>query len=153
RIGLEMIEDAERRGLPAPGGTLGEATSGNPGAGLAIAAALKGYRAIFVLPHKVSEEKIRTLRAFGAQLVTAQTADSPEDPRSYYCGYRRVDEETPGVFDVNQYHNPANPLADYKATGPEIWEQTDGAVSALVAGMGTGGTISGCGRYLKEQDP
>jgi cystathionine beta-synthase len=153
RIGLELIEDAERRGLLQPGGTLVEATSGNTGVGLAMAAALRGYRAIFVLPDKVSEEKIRTLRAFGAQVVTTPTAVAPEDPRSYYRVSRRIAEETPGAFYVNQYHNPANPLAHYKTTGPEIWEQTDGTLNALIAGMGTGGTISGCGRYLKEQNP
>lgn len=153
RIGVELIEDAERRGLLRPGGTLVEATSGNTGVGLAMIAALKGYRTIFVLPDKVSEEKIRTLRAFGAQVVTTPTAVAPEDPRSYYSVSRRIAAETPGAFYVNQYHNPANPLAHYKSTGPEIWEQTDGVISALVAGMGTGGTISGCGRFLKERDP
>ena len=153
RIGLELIEDAERRGLLRPGGTLVEATSGNTGVGLAMVAALKGYRTIFVLPDKVSEEKIITLRAFGAQVVITPTAVPPEDPRSYYCVSRRIAEETPGAFYVNQYHNPANPLAHYRATGPEIWRQTDGVISALVVGIGTGGTISGCGRYLKEQNP
>jgi cystathionine beta-synthase len=152
RIGRELIEDAERRGLLRPGGTLVEATSGNTGVGLAMVAALKGYRTIFVLPDKVSGEKIRTLRAFGAQVVTTPTAVSPEDPRSYYCVSRRIAEETPGAFYVNQYHNPANPLAHYRTTGPEIWQQTDGALDALVVGIGTGGTISGCGRYLKEQN-
>ena len=153
RIGRELIEDAERRGLLQPGGTLVEATSGNTGVGLAMVAALKGYRTIFVLPDKVSEEKIRTLRAFGAQVVTTPTAVAPEDPRSYYSVSRRIAEETPGAFYVNQYHNPANPLAHYKTTGPEIWQQSDGALNALVVGIGTGGTISGCGRYLKEQNP
>ena len=153
RIGLELIEDAERRGLLRPGGTLVEATSGNTGVGLAMVATLKGYRTIFVLPDKVSEEKIVTLRAFGAQVVITPTAVPPEDPRSYYCVSRRIAEETPGAFYVNQYHNPANPLAHYRATGPEIWRQTDGVISALVVGIGTGGTISGCGRYLKEQNP
>jgi cystathionine beta-synthase len=152
RIGLELIEDAERRGLLRPGGTLVEATSGNTGVGLAMVAALKGYRTIFVVPDKVSEEKIRTLRAFGAQVVTTPTAVAPEDPRSYYCVSRRIAEDTPGAFYVNQYHNPANPLAHYKTTGPEIWQQSDGALNALVVGIGTGGTISGCGRYLKEQN-
>src|ERR1700694_4820609 len=146
---LEMISDAERRHQLRPGGTLVEATSGNTGAGLAMVAAIKGYRTIFVLPDKVSEEKIRTLRAFGAQVVTTPTAVAPEDPRSYYRVSRRIAEETPGAFYLNQYHNPANPLAHYKTTGPEIWQQTDGTLSALIAGMGTGGTISGCGRYLK----
>jgi len=112
RIGLELIEDAERRGLLRPGGTLVEATSGNTGVGLAMVAALKGYRTIFVLPDKVSEEKIVTLRAFGAQVVITPTAVPPEDPRSYYCVSRRIAEETPGAFYVNQYHNPANPLAN-----------------------------------------
>jgi cystathionine beta-synthase len=153
RIGRELIEDAERRGLLRPGGTLVEATSGNTGVGLAMIAALKGYRTIFVLPDKVSEEKVRTLRAFGAQVVTTPTAVAPEDPRSYYSVSRRIAAETPGAFYVNQYHNPANPLAHYKSTGPEIWEQTGGVIDVLVAGMGTGGTISGCGRFLKEQNP
>lgn len=153
RIAVELIEDAERRGLLRPGGTLVEATSGNTGAGLAMVAAIKGYRSIFVLPDKVSGEKIRALRAFGAQVVVTPTAVAPDDPRSYYCVSRRIAEETPGAFYVNQYHNPANPLAHYKTTGPEIWRQTGGALRALVVGIGTGGTISGCGRYLKEQDP
>jgi cystathionine beta-synthase len=153
RIARELIQDAERRGLLRPGGTLVEATSGNTGMGLAMVAALKGYRAIFVLPDKVSEEKILTLRAFGARVVTTPTNVAPEDPRSYYSVSRRIAQETPGAFYVNQYHNPANPLAHYKSTGPEIWEQTDGRLHALVVGMGTGGTISGCGRFLKEKDP
>jgi cystathionine beta-synthase len=153
RIGLELIEDAERRGLLRPGGTLVEATSGNTGVGLAMVAALRGYQAIFVLPDKVSEEKIRTLRAHGARVVVTPTDVAPEDPRSYYSVSRRIAQETPGAFYVNQYHNSANPLAHYKSTGPEIWEQTDGGISGLIAGMGTGGTISGCGRYLKERNP
>jgi cystathionine beta-synthase len=152
RIGLELIEDAERRGLLRPGGTLVEATSGNTGVGLAMVAAMKGYQAIFVLPNKVSEEKICTLRAYGARVVVTPTDVAPEDPRSYYSVSRRIAQETPGAYYVNQYHNPANPLAHYKSTGPEIWEQTDGGISALIAGMGTGGTISGCGRYLKERN-
>jgi cystathionine beta-synthase len=153
RIALELVEDAERRGLLRPGGTLVEATSGNTGVGLAMVASLKGYQTVFVLPDKVSDEKIRTLRAFGARVVTTPTDVAPEDPRSYYSVSRRIAGEIPGAFYVNQYHNPANPLAHYKSTGPEIWEQTDGAISALIVGMGTGGTISGCGRYLKERDP
>jgi cystathionine beta-synthase len=153
RIAVELIEDAERRGLLRPGGTLVEATSGNTGVGLAMVASLKGYQTVFVLPDKVSDEKIQTLRAFGARVVTTPTAVAPEDPRSYYSVSRRIAGEIPGAFYVNQYHNPANPLAHYKSTGPEIWEQTDGSLSALIVGMGTGGTISGCGRYLKERDP
>jgi cysteine synthase len=151
RIGRELIEDAERRGLLRPGGTLVEATSGNTGVGLAMVAALKGYRTIFVLPDKVSGEKIRTLRAFGAQVVTTPTAVSPEDPRSYYCVSRRIAEETPGAFYVNQYHNPANPLAHYRTTGPEIWQQTDGKVDGFICSVGTGGTLAGTSSFLKEK--
>jgi cystathionine beta-synthase len=153
RIGLAMIEDAERRGLLHPGGTIIEATSGNTGMGLALAAAVKGYRLIFVMPDKMSEEKIRALRAFGATVVVTPTDVAPEDPRSYYSVARRLAMETPNSFYTNQYANPANPDAHYRLTGPEIWEQTGGQLDALVVGMGTGGTISGCGLYLKEKNP
>jgi cystathionine beta-synthase len=153
RIGLAMVEDAERRGLLHPGGTIIEATSGNTGMGLALAAAVKRYRVIFVLPDKMSEEKIATLRAFGATVVVTPTDVAPEDPRSYYSVARRLAMETPNSFYTNQYSNPANPDAHYRFTGPEIWEQTGGQIDALVVGMGTGGTISGCGLYLKEQNP
>lgn len=153
RIGVAMIEEAERRGLLVPGGTIVEATSGNTGVGLAIAAALKGYRCVFVMPDKMSEEKIRLLRAYGARVVITPTAVEPDDPRSYYSVSRKIAEETPNAFYANQYHNPANPEIHYRVTGPEIWRQTRGRIDALVAGMGTGGTISGAGKYLKEQKP
>jgi cystathionine beta-synthase len=153
RIGVAMIEDAERRGLLKPGGTIVEPTSGNTGMGLAIAAAIKGYKTIFVMPDKMSEEKIRALRAFGSRVVITPTAVEPDDPRSYYSVSKRLAEETPNAILAGQYWNPANPEAHYRSTGPEIWQQTAGKVSVFVAGMGTGGTISGTGRYLKEQNP
>jgi cystathionine beta-synthase len=153
RIGPAMIEDAERRGLLKPGGTIVEATSGNTGVGLAIAAAIKGYKTVFVMPDKMSEEKIRLLRAFGARVVITPTAVQPDDPRSYYSVSRRIAEETPNAILAGQYWNPANPEAHYRTTGPEIWRQTGGHVDVFVAGMGTGGTISGVSRYLKEQNP
>jgi cystathionine beta-synthase len=153
RIGLGMIEAAEREGLLKPGGTIVEGTSGNTGVGLAIAAALKGYKTIFVMPDKMSDEKIRQLRAFGARVVITPTAVEPDDPRSYYSVSRRLAEETPNAFLAGQYWNPANPEAHYQTTGPELWRQTRGRISAFVAGMGTGGTISGVGRFLKEQSP
>jgi len=153
RIGIAMIEDAERRGLLKPGGTIVEPTSGNTGMGLAIAAAIKGYKCIFVMPDKMSEEKIRALRAFGARVVITPTAVEPDDPRSYYSVSKRLAQETPHAFLAGQYWNPANPDAHYRSTGPEIWQQTAGRVSVFVAGMGTGGTISGTGKYLKERNP
>lgn len=153
RIGPAMVEDAERRGLIKPGGTVVEATSGNTGVGLAIAAAIKGYKTVFVMPDKMSEEKIRLLRAFGARVVITPTAVEPDDPRSYYSVARRIAEETPNAILAGQYWNPANPEAHYRTTGPEIWRQTGGRVDVFVAGMGTGGTISGVSRYLKEQNP
>ncbi len=153
RIGIAMIEDAEGKGLLKPGGTIVEATSGNTGVGLAIAAALRGYKTVFVMPDKMSEEKIRQLRAFGARVVITPTAVEPDDPRSYYSVSRRIAEETPNAILAGQYWNPANPEAHYRTTGPEIWRQTNGTVDVWVAGMGTGGTISGVGRYLKEQNP
>jgi cystathionine beta-synthase len=153
RIGLGMIEAAEREGRLHPGGTIVEGTSGNTGVGLAIAAALKGYKTIFVLPDKMSDEKIRLLRAFGARVVITPTAVEPDDPRSYYSVSRRLAEETPNAILAGQYWNPANPEAHYRSTGPEIWRQTGGRISAFIAGMGTGGTISGTGRFLKEQNP
>src|SRR5690554_667647 len=153
RIGPAIIEEAERSGRLQPGGTIVEATSGNTGVGLAITAAIKGYRCIFVMPDKMSEEKIRLLRAFGARVVVTSTAVEPDDPRSYYSVARRLVEETPNAVLANQYENPENPQAHYDMTGPEIWEQTQGRITHFVAGMGTGGTISGVGRYLKEQNP
>ncbi len=153
RIGMRMIEAAEKKGLIKPGGTIVEGTSGNTGVGLAIAANVKGYKTIFVMPDKMSTEKIRNLRAFGAQVIITPTAVEPDDPRSYYSVARRIAEETPNAFYVNQYTNEANPQAHYETTGPEIWEQTEGKIDVFVAGMGTGGTISGVGKFLKEKNP
>jgi cystathionine beta-synthase len=153
RIGPAIIEEAERSGRLQPGGTIVEATSGNTGVGLAITAAIKGYRCIFVMPDKMSQEKIRLLRAFGARVVVTPTAVEPDDPRSYYSVARRLVEETPNAILADQYENPENPEAHYDVTGPEIWEQTRGRITHFVTGMGTGGTISGVGRYLKEQNP
>ena len=152
RIGIAMIDDAERRGTLKPGGTIVEATSGNTGVGLAIAAAIRGYKTIFVMPDKMSDEKIRQLRAFGARVVITPTAVEPDDPRSYYSVSRRLAQETPNAILAGQYWNAANPEAHYRTTGPEIWEQTGGRITTFIAGMGTGGTISGIGRYLKEQN-
>ena len=153
RPGLSMIEAAEREGKLKPGGTIVEATSGNTGVGLAIAAAVKGYRSIFVIPDKMSEEKINLLRAFGARVIITPTAVAPEDPRSYTSVARRLAEEPPNAILVGQFSNPANPAAHYRTTGPEIWRDTEGKVDYLVGGMGTGGTITGTGKYLKEQNP
>jgi cystathionine beta-synthase len=153
RIGIAIIEDAERSGSLKPGGTIVESTSGNTGVGLAIAAAVKGYKTIFVMPDKMSDEKIRTLRAYGAKVVITPTAVDKDDPRSYYKVAERLVRETPNSILGNQYHNPANPAIHYAATGPEIWEQTGGKVDAFVAGMGTGGTITGVARYLRERRP
>ncbi len=152
RIGLAMIEAAERDGLLKPGGTIVEPTSGNTGVGLAIAAALKGYRCIFVMPDKMSQEKISMLRAYGAEVVITPTAVEHDSPESYYSVSSRLAEEIPGGFKPDQYSNLANPQAHYELTAPEIWEQTDGGdVDAIVISVGTGGTISGIGRYFKEQ--
>jgi cystathionine beta-synthase len=153
RIGLRMIEAAERAGKLRPGGTIVEPTSGNTGHGLAIAAAIKGYRCIFVMPDKMSQEKISLLRAYGAEVVITPTAVAPESPESYYRVADRLTEEIPGAFQPNQYFNPENPRAHYETTGPEIWEQTEGRIDAFVCGVGTGGTITGTARYLKEQKP
>ncbi len=153
RIGPAIIEEAERSGRLKPGGTIVESTSGNTGVGLAIAAAIKGYRTIFVMPDKMSQEKILLLRAFGARVVVTPTAVEPDDPRSYYKVAEKLVEETPNAILANQYHNPENPQAHYDTTGPEIWQQTKGKITHFVTGMGTGGTISGTGKYLKEQNP
>jgi cystathionine beta-synthase len=153
RIGLPMIEAAELAGHLRPGGTIVEPTSGNTGVGLALVAAQRGYRCIFVMPDKMSREKIALLRAFGAEVVVCPTEVEPEDPRSYYSVSRRLAEELPGAFNPNQYANPANPQAHYDTTGPEIWEQVGDELDVLVAGVGTGGTISGIGHYLKECNP
>ena len=153
RIGIRMIEAAERDGLLKPGGTIVEPTSGNTGHGLAIAAAIRGYKCIFVMPDKMSQEKVALLRAYGAEVVITPTAVAPESPESYYRVADRLTEEIPGAFQPNQYFNPENPKTHYETTGPEIWEQTDGTVDVFVAGVGTGGTITGVGRYLKERNP
>jgi cystathionine beta-synthase len=153
RIGLRMIEAAERAGKLKPGGTIVEPTSGNTGHGLAIAAAIRGYKCIFVMPDKMSQEKVALLRAYGAEVVITPTAVAPESPESYYRVADRLTEEIPGAFQPNQYFNQENPNAHYETTGPEIWEQTGGRLDAIVVGVGTGGTITGTGRYLKERDP
>ncbi len=153
RIGLSMLEDAESRGLLRPGGTVVEPTSGNTGHGLAMAAAIKGYKMIFVMPDKMSAEKISLLRAYGAEVVICPTNVERESPQSYYSVAERLTREIPGAFQPNQYFNPRNPEAHYRTTGPEIWRQTDGRITTFVAGVGTGGTISGVGKYLKEQNP
>jgi cystathionine beta-synthase len=153
RIGLAMIEAAERDGRLEPGGTIVEPTSGNTGVGLAIAAALKGYRCIFVMPDKMSQEKISMLRAYGAEVVITPTAVEPDSPESYYSVSSRIAEEIPGGFKPDQYSNMANPQAHYEHTAPEIVEQTGGEIDALVISVGTGGTISGVGRYFKEHAP
>jgi len=153
RVGAFIIEQAEKRGELVPGGTVVEATSGNTGVGLAIAAALKGYKTIFVMPDKMSNEKILLLRAYGAKVVITPTAVGPEDPRSYYEVAKRYVRETPNAILANQYHNPDNPKTHELTTGPELWEQTDGRVTDVIIGIGTGGTISGVGRYLKSKNP
>src|SRR5438477_10232933 len=153
RIGLAMIEAAEQEGKLKPGGTIVEPTSGNTGVGLAIAAAQKGYRCIFVMPDKMSQEKISMLRAYGAEVVICPTAVEPDSPESYYSVSDRLAEEIPGGFKPDQYSNMSNPEAHYLQTGPEIWAQTGGELDAIVISVGTGGTISGVGRYFKEHSP
>ena len=153
RIGLTMVEQAERAGLLRPGGTIIEPTSGNTGHGLAMVAAIKGYNMVFVMPDKMSAEKISLLRAYGADVVVCPTNVERNSPQSYYSVADRLTKEIPGAFQPNQYFNPRNPEAHYRTTGPEIWDQTEGRIDVFVAGMGTGGTISGVAKYLKEQKP
>ena len=152
RVALNMIKDAEAGGLK-PGGTIVEATSGNTGAALAMIAAIKGYKCVFVMPDKMSQEKISTLRAFGARVVVCPTAVEADDPRSYYQVAKRISEETVNCFYANQYHNQSNPTAHFLSTGPEIWEQCGHELDVFVTGMGTGGTISGTGKFLKQKKP
>src|SRR5579864_8541003 len=153
RMAVKMIEDAERSGRLKPGGTIIEGTSGNTGMGLAIAAVVKGYHCIFTTTDKQSKEKIDALRAFGAEVIVCPTNVDPEDPRSYYAVSSRLEREIPDSWKANQYDNLSNSAAHYEQTGPEIWDQTDGTITHLVVGVGTGGTISGAGRYLKERNP
>lgn len=153
RIGVAMIDDAEKKGLLKPGGTIVEPTSGNTGMGLALAAAVRGYKAIFTMPDKMSEEKRRLLRALGGRVVITPTNVPPDSPENYINVARRIARETPNAFMPDQYSNPNNPLIHYKTTGPEIWKQTEGKVDMVVAGIGTGGTITGIGKYIKERNP
>lgn len=153
RVGMPMIESHERAGTLKPGGTIVEATSGNTGVGLAIAAALKGYRCIFTMPDKMSQEKVRLLKAFGAEVIITPTAVPHDHPQNYVMMAKRIVSETPGAVLAGQFENPANPAAHMATTGPEIWEQTDGRITHFVAGAGTGGTITGVARYLKSKNP
>src|SRR5437762_942444 len=153
RIGLPIIERAEREGKLRPGGTIVEGTSGNTGVGLAIAAALRGYKCIFTMPDKMSQEKVRLLKAFGADVIVTPTAVPPDHPDNYVMMAKRIAEETPNAILANQFYNQANPEAHYATTGPELWEQTGGRITHFVAAAGTGGTITGAGRYLKEKNP
>ena len=153
RIGLPIIERAEHEGRLRPGGTIVEGTSGNTGVGLAIAAALKGYKCIFTMPDKMSQEKVRLLKAFGAEVIVTPTAVPPDHPDNYVMMAKRIASETPNAILANQFYNDANPQAHYETTGPELWEQTEGRITHFVAAAGTGGTITGAGRYLKERNP
>ncbi len=153
RIGLKIIEDAEQRGELKPGGVIVEGTSGNTGVGLALAAALKGYRCIFTMPDKMTQEKVRLLKAYGAEVVITPTAVPPDHPDNYVNKAKQIVKETPGAILANQFYNQVNPQAHYETTGPEIWTQTEGKVTHFVAGAGTGGTVSGTGKYLKEKNP
>jgi cystathionine beta-synthase len=153
RIGVYMIDEAERQGWLKPGGTIIEGTSGNTGMGLALVAAVRGYKVVFTITDKQSKEKVDLLKAFGAEVIVCPTAVEPEDPRSYYSVAKKLAREIPNSYYPNQYENPMNPEAHYGTTGPEIWKDSEGRISHFVCGMGTGGTISGVGRYLKEQTP
>ena len=153
RMAVKMIEDAERAGLLKPGGTIIEGTSGNTGMGLALVAAVRGYKCVFTTTDKQSKEKVDLLKALGAEVIVCPTAVEPEDPRSYYTVAKKLAREIPNSFYPNQYDNPCNPEAHYKTTGPEIWEDTEGKITHFICGMGTGGTISGVGKYLKEKNP
>ena len=153
RMALKMVEDAEQDGRLKPGGTIVEGTSGNTGMGLALAAIVKGYQLICVSTDKQSKEKFDILRAVGAEVIVCPTNVAPEDPRSYYSTSKRIAEEIPNSWYVNQYDNPSNSIAHYQQTGPEIWDQTNGKITHFVVGVGTGGTISGVGKYLKEKNP
>jgi cystathionine beta-synthase len=153
RIGITMIDDAEKKGLLKPGGTIIEGTSGNTGVGLALVAAVRGYKMIFTITDKQSKEKIDLLKALGAEVIVCPTAVAPEDPRSYYSVAQKLAKEMPNSYYPNQYANPMNPEAHYRATGPEIWDDTEGKITHFVCGAGTGGTISGVGKYLKEKNP
>ncbi|MFH1756409.1 MAG: pyridoxal-phosphate dependent enzyme [Candidatus Latescibacterota bacterium] len=152
RIGIRMIEDAIRQGTLKPGGTIVESTSGNTGVGLALVAAVMGFKAVFTMPDKMSQEKIRLLQSLGAEVITTPTAVPPDSPESYYSVAKRIVEATPNAVLANQYFNDLNPQAHYESTGPEIWEDTAGRVDCFVGGIGTGGTVSGIGRFLKEQN-
>jgi len=153
RIAIRMIDEAERKGLLKPGGTIIEGTSGNTGMGLALVAAVRGYKVVFTITDKQSKEKIDLLKALGAEVIVCPTAVEPDDPRSYYSVAKKLAREIPNSFYPNQYENPGNPEEHYQTTGPEIWEDTEGKITHFVCGMGTGGTISGVGRYLKEKSP
>jgi cystathionine beta-synthase len=153
RIGITMIDDAEKKGLLKPGGTIIEGTSGNTGMGLALVAAVRGYKMIFTITDKQSKEKIDLLKALGAEVIVCPTAVAPEDPRSYYSVAQKLAKEMPNSYYPNQYANPMNPEAHYRTTGPEIWDDTEGKITHFVCGAGTGGTISGVGKYLKEKNP
>ena len=153
RMALKMVEDAEKKGLLKPGYTIIEGTSGNKGMGLAIAAIVKGYKCVFTTTDKQSKEKVDALRAFGAEVIVCPTNVDPEDPRSYYSVSSRLEKEIPNSWKANQYDNLSNSQAHYETTGPEIWEQTGGKIDHLVVGVGTGGTICGTGKFLKEKNP
>src|SRR6202789_660379 len=153
RIAVTMIDEAERKGLLKPGGTIVEATSGNTGVALALVAAVRGYKAVFTTTDKQSREKIDLLKAFGAEVIVCPTAVEPEDPRSYYSVAKKLAREIPHAYYPNQYENRANPDAHYHTTGPEIWKDAEGKITHFICGVGTGGTISGVGKYLKEQNP